>query len=542
MENSYNTSIKTKYESLKSFSIHSSSKENYGLIEKVTALGFQEIKNSPHTKLNIFQIHRDTVEFSLIKENQTLRQTLSHNNFIALIKLYSRISTPAPKVTGQYPSKKLLKTLSLSHSLINNISSLFIKDTNLYSFTQSLFTLSIFNKFRTIHLFVHEKGLSQSVHSNITRDEVVHQSQNVSDFSHLFLAIKKSKNKSFGQSSLKASNFHIIGTCLAIDLQLNNHNLIFVISKDDFIDQSQADIVNFNNVIPLLHTFYDLLLAQQLSSDKVNTLFEIFTSLVSEANPQESIITLDSQNPHNTHALIESSQESLLQMDTLVSDSHHKEKIELLGDLLNTLKHELSNPLFGMQLSTDLLLLEDLDEDQKTFVKGIESSIKHSQKILTSFSDIYNAEQDPTQLNVINLLNEVFVLTKSETRAISISIEKEENTVNYDIISNPTWLAQVFFNLIINSSQALKSSSTVGPKITIVLKSSENKLQILFKDNGPGISPTMTESIFTPFYTTKNSGTGLGLSITRKLMTKLNGTIQYIKSDIGAHFMIEINR
>ena len=52
-------------------------------------------------------------------------------------------------------------------------------------------------------------------------------------------------------------------------------------------------------------------------------------------------------------------------------------------------------------------------------------------------------------------------------------------------------------------------------------------MAILFvRDNGLGISPSETESIFRPFFSTKGSrGTGLGLPLSRKILREHGGDL-----------------
>ena len=46
---------------------------------------------------------------------------------------------------------------------------------------------------------------------------------------------------------------------------------------------------------------------------------------------------------------------SNLAKDSISTDIYHSQRISLLGELLNTLQHELSNPLFGLNLTSSLL-------------------------------------------------------------------------------------------------------------------------------------------------------------------------------------------
>jgi two-component system NtrC family sensor kinase len=62
-------------------------------------------------------------------------------------------------------------------------------------------------------------------------------------------------------------------------------------------------------------------------------------------------------------------------------------------------------------------------------------------------------------------------------------------------------IQQVFINLIINASEAM----TKGGKLDIESKLDKTGeyLEVIFKDNGPGIPNHIKARIFDPFYTTK---------------------------------------
>ena len=95
-------------------------------------------------------------------------------------------------------------------------------------------------------------------------------------------------------------------------------------------------------------------------------------------------------------------------------------------------------------------------------------------------------------------------------------------------------LVQVLTNLISNASKY----SPVGSHIVISIERVEGNLQIIVKDNGPGISQADQQKIFDAFYRVDNqitrseSGTGLGLSIVKSLIEAHGGKIS-IESPTG---------
>jgi signal transduction histidine kinase len=106
------------------------------------------------------------------------------------------------------------------------------------------------------------------------------------------------------------------------------------------------------------------------------------------------------------------------------------------------------------------------------------------------------------------------------------------------VLADANQLRQVFLNLIINAADAVSSAGeTVNGKLVIQsalvtedqTPSAEQQqiLQIIFTDNGPGISEDDIGNIFDPFYTTKEpgKGTGLGLSVSFMIIQGFGGKL-----------------
>ena len=114
-------------------------------------------------------------------------------------------------------------------------------------------------------------------------------------------------------------------------------------------------------------------------------------------------------------------------------------------------------------------------------------------------------------------------------------------------------LIRVFVNLLSNAVQAVEiqrreiaGEDAVLPEgqIVISLRNSmkEGFYDIVFEDNGPGVSEENLSKLFTPNFTTKSAGTGLGLAISRNIVEKCGGEITYKKSFAlkGACFTVRI--
>lgn len=97
-------------------------------------------------------------------------------------------------------------------------------------------------------------------------------------------------------------------------------------------------------------------------------------------------------------------------------------------------------------------------------------------------------------------------------------------------------LEQVFDNLIKNAWEALSHAQVSAPKIYIVGARDEdpNFVQVMVKDNGPGIPKEIQEKVWVSFFTTKGGkgGTGLGLSAVLQIVNQHGGRI-WLESGTG---------
>lgn len=484
------------------------------------------IIDQSHQKSDKLEIHfQDDHIHSSIKNlpifiNELRNFHLSSDDVLLLLPQFKKNKKTSPSIL-KAPFFTLNKFALNSNSIID--------------FCQYFFSESFFKNFSSFYLFTHRKGSSTAKLSYITMENFKSQTMTTTEFNRLFNAIKKSKNGSFGHASLKGASFNIVGTCLAKEFFLNAHNVIFIISKDEFIPQNENDVLNYESLCDYLPYFFNLFLEKENYSNQIEKNRQL-VSLVSNSDQVDPNQLKYAEHLSDYLSKIQEENFNLL-------DVNHKERISLLGELLNTLKHELSNPLFGLELSSEILELDKLASDAEEFVYEIKLAIHRCQDIISNFSDIFMESSPIKELNLIKLIEEVLTLTKSKSKHIKKEIFLNSLPLKLDdkliIKTNKTILAQIFFNLIINSAQAL-GEERKDPRIKIDITTDENTITILISDNGPGLADEIIPKIFVPFFTTKKQGTGLGLSICKNLIHKLSGDLKYLKSDNGASFLIKL--
>jgi signal transduction histidine kinase len=205
-----------------------------------------------------------------------------------------------------------------------------------------------------------------------------------------------------------------------------------------------------------------------------------------------------------------------------------KRKLEGMNEVSRMVGHDLRNPLTGIKGAVYLLRKNHVpktDEKGNNLLKTIEDCVEYSDKIvrdLLEYSGEINLDKlktTPKQLIDCSLLT---ITVPSNIQIIN------EVTNEFSMWVDTGRMERVFNNLIKNAIDAMPQ----GGKLTITNKKANDQVQIDFSDSGIGMSKTVLDKLWTPFFTTKARGMGVGLSICRRIVESHRGRIE-VKSIEG---------
>jgi signal transduction histidine kinase len=133
-----------------------------------------------------------------------------------------------------------------------------------------------------------------------------------------------------------------------------------------------------------------------------------------------------------------------------------------------------------------------------------------------------------------------------ESRFASKSVDVEVRTAgkgSFAILMNLGRFVQVFDNVLLNSEHWLVREIEAGrlSRGRIIVEVEAPKVRVF--DNGRGIEPSVEQTLFEPFVTTKESGRGLGLFIVQQLLEPEGCTIRLLpeRNESGRLFKFEID-
>ncbi|MFN3188932.1 MAG: response regulator [Aureliella sp.] len=193
----------------------------------------------------------------------------------------------------------------------------------------------------------------------------------------------------------------------------------------------------------------------------------------------------------------------------------HEEESQRLVEFAQKLAHDLNNLLTVTLTTLDTALLqhpphmglEAIERIQLATMKAAELS----EKIMTFAGDM---AVNRRPCDICKVLTEVEIICSAMLpKSINMEIVVETNVP--PVLADETSLQQALTNIVFNSIEAID-----GGQGNITLTASaiaENKVAIAVTDDGPGMSQTILNQAFDPYFTTKAGNRGFGLSSVRGL-------------------------
>lgn len=390
-------------------------------------------------------------------------------------------------------------------------------------------------------VIMHEKGnLSANSYNNHKKNHHI----TAANFNKTFQTIKKSKSNLFNSTNINGEHINLLGYFFSTTFESNQFRWIIFLGNNDFFPPGNKDLEILLKEVTKISSHIENIFFHCKYDDKIENVIstldhlpipviirDIRDSIIYQNISYEDIFDNDLDEYEIETIELEEGNQLCLYLannETSTTDIYHHYKVNLLGELLNTLKHELSNPLFGLHLSSELMSSQVDDPENKDLIQDISGRAERCQTIIKNFSKLYG-DQESSEVNLLNLIKETMTLTKSETRGINKTLQNNIPEERLITQTHPTSLSQIIFNLIINASQAIQTNGSISKHDEIIIECdyNKNKYEISVIDSGPGVPEHLQENIFQSFFTTKKDGTGLGLSICESLVKKMSGEIRY---------------
>jgi len=231
------------------------------------------------------------------------------------------------------------------------------------------------------------------------------------------------------------------------------------------------------------------------------------------------------------------SQEASLKAKEL-AESASRAKSEFLANM----SHEVRTPMTGVMGMTGLLLDTALTEEQREYVRVIQSS---SEALLTIINDILDFSRieagrltiDPIPFDLQNTIDEVVALVgeKAGKKGIELIVRYAPG-LPQRVVADAGRIRQILLNLVGNALKFTDCGHVMVSIERIDAGGPLARIRFSVEDTGIGIEADKLDAVFEKFtqadgsITRRYGGTGLGLSISKQLVELMDGEISVMST------------
>jgi signal transduction histidine kinase len=236
------------------------------------------------------------------------------------------------------------------------------------------------------------------------------------------------------------------------------------------------------------------------------------------------------------------SEQRKLQAQVVASD-----RLATIGTLAAGVAHEINNPLSALLsnlhvLGRDVARLAGGDTLTPNVLTELAEIIGDANAaaamVLTIAGDLRTfarqGDEVPGPVSPRKVLESALRMVRNQVEAKARLVRQLDETP--PVLAIESGLGQVFLNLLVNAAQAIPDGEHERHEIRVRLhdEPETGHVVVSISDTGQGMTDSVKQRLFSPFFTTKPSGvgTGLGLSICKRLITSFGGAIS-VTSQVG---------
>jgi two-component system sensor histidine kinase HydH len=233
--------------------------------------------------------------------------------------------------------------------------------------------------------------------------------------------------------------------------------------------------------------------------------------------------------------IIEKRAQERLRLKEQLSKAKH---LSSLGEMVAGVSHEIRNPL-GIISSSAELVKKKMDPADRlnAIIDIIVTEARRLNNIITDFLNYArpkNPNRSACRIDEVIIKNIHFLDQQIKKNGYDIRTFFSGDIS--PIKADGDMLYQAFLNLLINGMQSMPQ----GGMIDVTIDSADGVLRVYIEDEGEGVSPSVMEKIWDPFFTTKEKGTGLGLGIVKNIIEAHEGEIRIEnRREKGARVCVE---
>ena len=239
----------------------------------------------------------------------------------------------------------------------------------------------------------------------------------------------------------------------------------------------------------------------------------------------------------------EKAETALIELSETQKNLIDSERLAALGGLVAGVAHEVNNPIgisltvasslarradqFEGELKSDVPLrrsqLEEFVTASRDAARKLVANLLRAAELIQSFKQVAvdRSHAERRQFNLDEATGQIVASLRPVLKKAPITVAVDV-PAGLTVDGYPGSYGQILTNLFLNAANHAFPAGQAGTIAITAKPQGEDDIEIVFADNGTGMTPDVQRQAFDPFFTTRRNdgGTGLGLHIVHNLVTQ----------------------
>lgn len=201
-----------------------------------------------------------------------------------------------------------------------------------------------------------------------------------------------------------------------------------------------------------------------------------------------------------------------------------RQTLARIGELASVVAHEVRNPLAAIRGVVEVIQTRFPADSPDRRVLGDLLTRVDSLDHLVGDLLVYARPTPPVfrRAQVLALVRDTVALVGNDPAATPTRFDVSGEDA--ELWLDPAQMGRAVLNLLTNAAQAMRQGG-VGGVVRVSGEVRDDRYQLIFSDDGPGMPEDVRARCFEPFFTTKTRGTGLGLPIAKRVIDEHGGAL-----------------
>jgi signal transduction histidine kinase len=218
---------------------------------------------------------------------------------------------------------------------------------------------------------------------------------------------------------------------------------------------------------------------------------------------------------------------------------------QALVEVSALLAHEIRNPLGSLELFAGLLAEANIEGDSRRWIEHVQAGLRTLSATVNNVLHLHNAPRpELAETDAGELLDWAYGFLMPLAKQARVEMQVVNGLTGVIISADRHGLEQVLLNLALNAFRFMPGGGWLcieGIDNSSKIRSTEDRVEIVVRDTGPGIAPDDLPHIFDAGFSTRTGSSGLGLAVCHRILEQHGGSISAeSRYGYGATFRLRV--